>query len=100
PTHPTTTPLPYPTLVRSQALCGMSSTHVTFLQTGHPACARVRVTQDAFGMCSWAVSEAGADDERARRGWAMEPARRSGRLQLRRDRKSTRLNSSHVKISY
>src|SRR3989442_8081796 len=72
---PRSTLFPYTTLFRS---AGFSIVAFSYVLPGG-ASARIPTAVEALG------------------GWAYWPAR-SGRVQ--RDRKSTRLNSSHVRISY
>src|SRR5690606_42087192 len=89
PRHPTSTLFPYTTLFRSP--------HETYRQTVPPAPDRCRSTAVICPRCQ-RRSQCHRSVRRHCHGGADWP-RSIGRYHLA-DRKSTRLNSSHVKISY
>src|SRR5690349_23669003 len=83
---PRLTLFPYTTLFRSEAVVAVAQRHVVAGRGGLPERARDRMVVDTGSVV-------------ARRGRRAVVAQRD-RLPGERDRKSTRLNSSHVEISY
>src|SRR2546422_8654607 len=95
---PRSTLFPYTTLFRSR---GRADRLLDFLPAGHPGGRFVRVPRGQIPgveiRCSEKPSEYLRVDDPAPLAHARSDA---DRLQRRRDRKSTRLNSSHGYISY
>src|SRR5690606_41959278 len=100
PPPPLSPPPPYPTLFRSAARGAEEPEHAAEGEAGE------REARNARGRRVERRGTVGGDERlRARHEGAAPPiavdrGRREGPLELVGDRKSTRLNSSHVKISY
>src|SRR5690606_42166144 len=92
----TATFVPYTTLFRSDHAIGHGQHRVALAGMEVDALVEAAATAERIGAAAVAGGDVGIEDRHARRGRAaVELA-----IEQQRDRKSTRLNSSHVKISY
>src|SRR5690606_41346954 len=96
PRPPTSPLLPYTTLFRSlEASCAASARAAPQGQRPRPARSRVDAGVEFAVLAAGVAAARKVGEQRS-----VERATAERRIELRGDRKSTRLNSSHVKISY